>query len=106
MIDKIARGDVYLSPITFREGLTIRQMAACSRARGSATARAFIARRGDAELMRELDPAAQDLEGYLFPDTYALPRRATAEQLVARMVAGFTKALTPDAASSVPRRAV
>ena len=27
VVDKIARGDVFLRPVTFREGLTIRQMA-------------------------------------------------------------------------------
>jgi UPF0755 protein len=43
-----------------------------------------------------LDPAAKDLEGYLFPDTYNMPRHSTAAQLVARMVAGFEKALTPE----------
>ena len=30
VVDKIARGDVFLRPVTFREGLTIRQMAAVS----------------------------------------------------------------------------
>ena len=43
-------------------------------------------------------PRASDLEGYLFPDTYAMPRHATAAQLVARMVDGFEKALTPELA--------
>jgi UPF0755 protein len=94
--DKIARGDVYVHPITFREGLTIRQMAALYESKGLGEAKAFIAAASNPALIRELDPAARDLEGYLFPDTYALPRRTTAEQLVARMVASFTKALTAD----------
>ena len=37
-------------------------------------------------LVSALDPQAHDLEGYLFPDTYTLPRKATADQLIARMV--------------------
>jgi UPF0755 protein len=96
VVDKIARGDVYGHPITFREGLTIRQMAALYESKGIGEARAFIAAARRAELVRELDPAAKDLEGYLFPDTYAVPRRSTADQLIARMVDGFTRALTPD----------
>lgn len=96
VVDKIARGDVYGHPITFREGLTIRQMAALYESKGHGDAKAFIAAAGRAELISEIDPGAKDLEGYLFPDTYAIPRRATADQLVARMVAGFTRALTPD----------
>ena len=31
--------------------------------------------------MHDLDPLATDLEGYLFPETYALPRSATADTL-------------------------
>ena len=96
VVDKIARGDVYVRPITFPEGLTIRQMAALYESKGLGEARAFIAAASSGELVRDVDPAAKDLEGYLFPDTYAMPRRATAEQLVARMVAGTLKALTPE----------
>jgi UPF0755 protein len=43
--------------------------------------------------IRALDPEARDLEGYLFPNTYSLPRHATAETLADRMVAEFEKAL-------------
>ena len=94
--DKIARGDVYVQPITFREGLTIRQRAALYESKGFGEAKAFIAAASRGGLVAEIDPAARDLEGYLFPDTYSMPRKSTAEQLIARMVAGFRKALTPD----------
>lgn len=96
VVDKIARGDVYLRAITFREGLTIRQTAALYEERGFGPAADFIKAAGNAEAIQSLDPDARDLEGYLFPDTYTLPRRATAEQLVSRMVAGFQKVLTPE----------
>jgi len=94
--EKIARGDVYVQPITFPEGLTIRQMASLYESKGYGDARTFIAAASKGELVQDVDPAAKDLEGYLFPDTYAIPRRATADQLVARMVAGTLKALTPE----------
>jgi UPF0755 protein len=96
VIAKIARGDVYLQPITFREGLTIREMAALYESRGFGGAGEFIAAAADARLLHEIDPAARNLEGYLFPDTYAMPRQSTAAQLVARMVAAFQKVLTPE----------
>ena len=38
-----------------------------------------------------LDPEATDLEGYLFPETYALPRDATADDLVEAMVTQFAR---------------
>jgi len=95
VVDKIARGDVYLRSITFREGLTIRQMAALFEEKGFGPAASFVTAASRVDRIRTLDPEAHDLEGYLFPDTYALPRRATAETLVDRMVTEFEKALTP-----------
>ena len=93
---KIARGDVYVRPLTFPEGLTYRQMAPVYESKGFGPASAFVSAAKNAALVRSVDPAAQDLEGYLFPDTYKLPRTTTAEHLVARMVAEFMKTLTPD----------
>jgi UPF0755 protein len=95
VVDKLARGDVYLRPVTFREGLTIKQMAAIFEAQGFGPARDFIGVAADPEPIRHIDPTAPDLEGYLFPDTYTLPRRVTAKQLVARMTTRFEQALTP-----------
>jgi UPF0755 protein len=96
VVNKIKRGEVYLVPITFREGLTIRQMAQLFEGKGFGAAADFISAAADASRIQPLDPEARDLEGYLFPDTYALPRRTTPEQLVGRMVAGFEKALSTD----------
>ena len=96
VIAKLARGDVYLLPITFREGLTIKQMSELFEAKGFGPAVDFVAAATNPALAASFDPGARDLEGYLFPDTYALPRHATAAQLVARMVGAFEKALTPE----------
>ena len=96
VVDKIRSGDVYLQPITFREGLTIRQMSELYESRGLGQASAFVAAARNGKRIAALDPQARDLEGYLFPDTYALPRNTTAEQLVERMVAAFEKVLTAE----------
>ncbi len=96
VVEKIARGDVYLVPITFREGLTIQEMAALFEAKGLGPAAEFSKAASDAPLIQNVDPAAHDLEGYLFPDTYATMRHTTAAELVPRMVAGFEKAFTPE----------
>ena len=96
VVDKIVRGDVFLRPVTFREGLTIRQMAAIFEERGFGSQDAFIAAASKPGPIREWDARAPDLEGYLFPDTYTLPRRTTADDLVARMMSRFEKALTPE----------
>ena len=96
VVDKIAKGDVHVRAVTFREGLTVREMAAVFESAGFGTASDFIAASKDASLIQALDPRAPDLEGYLFPDTYTLPRKTTAAQLVERMVARFQKAMTSE----------
>jgi UPF0755 protein len=98
---KIARGDVYLRPITFREGLPIREMAALFEQQGFGSATSFREAAKNVELIESLDPAATDLEGYLFPDTYALPRRVTATRLIAAMVERFQQQVGKD----LPQRA-
>jgi UPF0755 protein len=104
VVDKIVRGDVFLRPVTFREGLTIRQMAAIFEERGFGPQAEFVKAAGKSELIRELDPLAQDLEGYLFPDTYTLPRSTTADDLVERMVSRFEKTLTPESRQQAASR--
>jgi UPF0755 protein len=94
VIDKIARGDVFVRPVTFPEGLTYRQMSGVYERAGMGPAADFTRASQNGALVRDLDPAAGDLEGYLFPDTYTLPRKATADDLVARMVTTFRDALT------------
>ena len=91
----LARGDIFTEPVTFREGLTIAEMADIYDARGLGPRDAFLAAAKDVSLIRDLDTTATDLEGYLFPDTYLLPRHPNASTLVAQMVRGFREALSP-----------
>jgi UPF0755 protein len=92
VIDKIRRGDIYRRLLTFREGLTIAEMAVVFEQKEFGSAGDFITAASDPSAVRELDPAARDLEGYLFPETYALPRGTSAHDVVAFMVTAFKKA--------------
>jgi UPF0755 protein len=96
IIDKMARGDVFVITVTFPEGHTIAEMAKIFEAHGLGTAASFVEAASDASLIRDLDPSAKDLEGYLFPETFALPRRTDASKLVHMMVARFEKVFTPE----------
>jgi UPF0755 protein len=96
VIDTIARGDVYVIHVTFREGLTIAEMSKVFESHGLGDASAFVEAAKNAALVRELDPGAKDLEGYLFPETYALPRKTDADKLIRLMVAGFEHVFTPE----------
>jgi UPF0755 protein len=94
VIDTIARGDVYHRLLTFPEGLTIAEMGQVFEERGFGTAAAFERAALNPALIADLDPEARSLEGYLFPETYALPRGASAGELVAQMVGLFRRLYT------------
>jgi UPF0755 protein len=96
VLQRIGRGDVFTQRITFPEGLTIVEMARLYESREFGTAKDFLAAAGDPTPVEAIDPAAPDLEGYLFPDTYALPRRTPASRLVAMMVDRFLETYTED----------
>jgi UPF0755 protein len=90
VIDKIARGDVDRLRVTFPEGLTIAEMSRIFESSGLGPADGFIAAAANVALVSAIDPDARDLEGYLFPDTYSVPRHIDAPQLVRVMTARFT----------------
>jgi UPF0755 protein len=89
VIDVLLRGDVYARRLTFPEGLTIEEMAKVYESHDFGTARDFVTAAQDVRRISDLDPGATDLEGYLFPETYALPRGTPAARLVDAMVDRF-----------------
>jgi UPF0755 protein len=89
VIDVLARGDVYSRRITFPEGLRIEEMAKLYETHDFGSARDFVQAARDGQRIIDMDPDAPDLEGYLFPETYALPRGTPASRLVAAMVDRF-----------------
>ena len=95
IVDMLVRGEVERHDVTIPEGKSVRETAALVAARGVDSA-AFLAAAGDPSLIRDLDPLAKDLEGYLFPDTYDIPPRQPPPELVARMVQRFREVLTPE----------
>ena len=104
VIDKLARGDVYRRALTFREGLTIPDMAKLFEDNGFGKAADFVKAASDPAAIKDVDPQAPDLEGYLFPETYALPRNTPAGTLVTQMVNLFKKTFTPEMRQAVTSR--
>ena len=96
VVGAIAAGRVHLLPITFPEGLTRHEMAERYGRSGLGSAEAFLAASTRVDLVADVDPDAPDLEGYLFPETYSLPRGATADDLVEAMVAQFHRTFDAD----------
>jgi UPF0755 protein len=102
VVDKLGRGDVHARRITFPEGLTIADMSKIYESRGFGPAADFVKAAGDASIIKDLDPRAPDLEGYLYPETYAIPRGTPASKLVGLMVERFREAY-PDALQAQAR---
>ncbi len=97
VVDRLSRGDVFSRPVTFREGLTIREMADVFERSGLGTGAAFERAATTSDRAQSFDPDARTLEGYLFPDTYPLARRVDPDALVQLMVAGFLRVFDADA---------
>ncbi len=88
--DRIARGDVYTVALTVPEGATIFDIAARLEEAGIGTREEFLNQQARlTDLIADMDPHAKTLEGYLFPDTYRFPLRATSGQVATAMVHEF-----------------
>ena len=96
VIGKMARGEVFVLPVTIPEGLTIREMSKIFESKGLGPASDFVKAAKNAAPIQALDPDARDLEGYLFPETYPLSRHTDAPRLVRLMTDAFERALSPD----------
>jgi UPF0755 protein len=90
---KLANGEVFQQPFTVHEGDTIFDIAANLEAQKYMTAADFLTAAGDASQIQDIVPGAKTLEGLLFPATYNLPHKASANDLTAMMVRKFREAL-------------
>lgn len=90
--DRIARGDTFYYEVTVPEGSNMYEIAAILDKGDIITGKAFLIAAANAELVRDLAPAAPSLEGYLYPATYRLGRHTTAAQLVRSMTDRFRRA--------------
>jgi UPF0755 protein len=75
--------------VTFPEGLTLVEVAARLEQAGFGTAVEFEAVFEQPDLVRDLDDRAEDLEGYLFPDTYHFPKGESPDRVARAMVQRF-----------------
>lgn len=96
VIRRLVDGDVFLHPITFPEGLTIAEMASIFEKSGRGEAAAFLTAARDVARVADVDSRPPSLEGYLFPDTYALTRSDDARSVVDAMVKRFLSTFGAD----------
>ena len=88
----MTEGRILLHPVTIPEGLTARETGEALAAAGFGAAADYEAAFADTREIALWDPRAADLEGYLFPETYHLPKGTTPAEIAARMTAQFKAA--------------
>jgi UPF0755 protein len=86
---RIARGDIYYMELLVPEGYNMFDIADAVAKLGTISADEFLAEARNPSLIRDLDPQAVSLEGYLFPNTYRLHRHTTAHELCRMMTSEF-----------------
>lgn len=89
VFDRIARGDIFYLLLVVPEGKNMFDIATAAEQLGLFPAAKFLEAARDPALIRDLDPHAPTLEGYLFPNTYRLGRHTTPEGLCRIMTAKF-----------------
>jgi len=79
--------------LTIPEGWTLKKISQYVEERGIATRKEFLEAVSSADLLDQFGIPAENLEGYLFPDTYFFPRGYPAYGVVEEMVENFFRRL-------------
>lgn len=90
---KLVHGEVALLTVLVPEGSDRFDMARIFEERLGLDPHEFLRVTELAAMIRDLDPQAPTLEGYLYPDTYRFARNATPAQVVETMLARFRQVL-------------
>jgi UPF0755 protein len=89
---RIARGDIFYFELLVPEGKNMFDIGAAAEQLGVFKGTEFVKAAQDPTVIRDLDPQAPSLEGYLFPSTYRLGHRTTPTQLCRMMTERFRAA--------------
>jgi UPF0755 protein len=92
VVNRIARGDIFYLELVVPEGKNMFDIGAAAEQLGVFKAEDFVKAAQDPAAIRDLDPKAPTLEGYLFPSTYRLGHRTTPAQLCRMMTDRFRTA--------------
>ncbi|MFO7980882.1 MAG: endolytic transglycosylase MltG [Candidatus Aminicenantes bacterium] len=95
VLKKIIKGEIKLHPITIPEGLNIWETAELLSQKYSVDNKKVLYNAQNTQLISSMDSEAQDLEGYLFPETYHIPKNTSEEELIENMVSQFKKTFNP-----------
>jgi UPF0755 protein len=91
VLDVLIRGEVVTYPVVVIEGLTLEETASQIAEQGFGDRARLVELMSSPASIADLDPEAINLEGYLFPDTYAFARGTVEEDIVAALVTTFRR---------------
>lgn len=94
VLDKITKGEIVQYAVTIPEGYSIEQIADILQEKGLVNKDEFIQLTQDPKFLARLNFQADDLEGYLFPDTYHFTQQVEPEVMVKIMLEQFKQVWT------------
>jgi UPF0755 protein len=89
VLRKLIRGDVVSRSVTVVEGFAMEDIAGQLAQAGAGRREVFLEQMRSPALIADLDPAASDLEGYLYPETYRFRVGTSEAEIVATLVKTF-----------------
>ena len=89
ILSRITSGKTVLHPVTIPEGYRITEIAALLQSEGLADQESFLHHTRDKNIIQSLGISADNLEGYLFPETYHFSKYSPEIKIVQKMVTTF-----------------
>jgi len=102
VLGKLVRGEVKVYKFTAPEGLRVDEVAPIVAATGICDAAEFLLIARDPASPKKYGVPGPSMEGYLFPDTYSVPRSLGCAGIIAAMVARFQHAWQAAQAQRLP----
>ena len=93
--EKLHQGEVHRYKITLPEGLSLVGVAERLESEGFGNRDQFLQLAGEPDLISDLDPEAEDLEGYLYPETYYFTFDVDEEEILRTLTSAFRTVWTP-----------
>jgi UPF0755 protein len=96
ILKALKKGHEALYRLTVPEGFSMRQIAQLAAQKGYGNAERFYGLATDPGFLQRTGLPGTSFEGYLYPDTYYLPREISPEKIIMTMVRRFREVFSPE----------
>jgi len=96
ILNLLSEGKVYLHSLTIPEGLTRREIAQHLASLEIIAEEDFLEMSSKTDIIASLDSQAENLEGYLFPETYNFTKGTSAETIISAIVSQFKEVFSAE----------